>query len=90
MVFNGTRKAKGRGLIYTKNYTTPYAYKFNEKTAKKYRFFAQAISHEDVDWDGTEAGAAKVKPIDHARTADDYNMLIFTVEDVSHSETIYV
>lgn len=57
---------------------------------KKYRFYAQSIRPEDVGWDGSKEGLSRVGKVDlKARPYDEYNLIIFTIEDILQRETVF-
>jgi hypothetical protein len=79
-VFNGTRKELGRGFIYSVDYTHKIS---GSNETKGYRFYAMSINPEDVGWDGTREGLSRVGDINiKSRPYDEYNMIIFTIEDI--------
>ena len=95
-VFNGTQKEKARSgtgpslqKIYSKLYEHSYMGEDGVPTTRTYQFFAQALSAEAVrGWD--QPDKPKIQFDAANRRPDDYNLLLFTVEDVPHSEKAYV
>ena len=95
-VFNGTQKEKARSgtgpslkKIYSKLYKHSYEGEDGIPTTRTYRFFAQARSSEEViGWNKPDKSNIQFDAAN--RRPGDYNLLLFTVEDVRHSEKAYV
>ena len=74
-VFNGSRAVNGNGT-YSRLYEHEYTDSNGTTFRKKYKFYGQAINAEGLVEDSLMEG----------RPHNDYNLVVFIVRDVYHSE----
>lgn len=90
-VFNGTRQQRG-GTSFSRLYEHQYKDTNNQLQTKKYMFYGQSMRPESVPgWDYAKASGDQNVEFNAAiRHAAEYNLLVFTVQDVFHAEEVYV